>query len=116
MFKKVVLCVVLLLPLWARAQLPDFTDLVEKQGPAVVNISTTQTVRSQLAFARKGLSDLDVKPDFLGILEKRLENKNTPGEYVAKLWQSKFNGSVEQTLPEILADIWERTKGNQPIS
>jgi serine protease Do len=48
MFKKVVLCVVLLLPLWARAQLPDFTDLVEKQGPAVVNISTTQTVRSQL--------------------------------------------------------------------
>lgn len=24
--------------------LPDFTDLVEKQGPAVVNISTTQTV------------------------------------------------------------------------
>ena len=26
--------------------LPDFTDLVEKQGPAVVNISTTQTQRS----------------------------------------------------------------------
>lgn len=25
--------------------LPDFTDLVEKQGPAVVNISTTQSVR-----------------------------------------------------------------------
>ncbi len=27
------------------ASLPDFTDLVEKQGPAVVNISSTQTVR-----------------------------------------------------------------------
>ena len=26
--------------------LPDFTDLVEKHGPAVVNISTTQTIRS----------------------------------------------------------------------
>jgi serine protease Do len=26
--------------------LPDFTELVEKQGPAVVNISTTQTARS----------------------------------------------------------------------
>ena len=25
--------------------LPDFTELVEKQGPAVVNVSTTQTVR-----------------------------------------------------------------------
>ncbi|MGH8636419.1 MAG: DegQ family serine endoprotease [Burkholderiales bacterium] len=27
--------------LGARAQLPDFTDLVEKHGPAVVNVSTT---------------------------------------------------------------------------
>ena len=35
----VVLCAVL--PLVATAQLPDFTDLVEKQGPAVVNISIT---------------------------------------------------------------------------
>jgi serine protease Do len=35
--------------LLAQAQnrgLPDFTELVEKQGPAVVNISTTQTARS----------------------------------------------------------------------
>ncbi|WP_300450336.1 DegQ family serine endoprotease [Accumulibacter sp.] len=35
--------------LLAQAQnrgLPDFTELVEKQGPAVVNISTTQSVRS----------------------------------------------------------------------
>ncbi len=35
-------------PLWAAAQgreLPDFTDLVEKQGPAVVNISTTQVIK-----------------------------------------------------------------------
>ncbi|MCM8594446.1 DegQ family serine endoprotease [Accumulibacter sp.] len=34
---------------FAQAQnrgLPDFTELVEKQGPAVVNISTTQTARS----------------------------------------------------------------------
>ena len=33
---------------WAAAQgkeLPDFTDLVEKQGPAVVNISTTQVIK-----------------------------------------------------------------------
>ncbi|MES1982001.1 MAG: DegQ family serine endoprotease [Pseudomonadota bacterium] len=27
-------------------ELPDFTELVEKQGPAVVNISTTQTIRN----------------------------------------------------------------------
>ncbi len=35
-------------PLVAGAQLPDFTELVEKQGATVVNISTTQTVRSPL--------------------------------------------------------------------
>jgi serine protease Do len=29
----------------AANNLPDFTELVEKQGPAVVNVSTTQTVR-----------------------------------------------------------------------
>jgi gamma-glutamylcysteine synthetase len=74
-----------------------------------------ETVRSQLAFARKGLSDLGAKPDFLGILESRLENRNTAGEYVAKLWQSKYNGSVEQTLLEVVVDIWQKTRNNQPI-
>ena len=37
-----------LVPLASAAQLPDFTDLVEKQGPAVVNISTTQSVKNPL--------------------------------------------------------------------
>ncbi|MEO7728491.1 MAG: DegQ family serine endoprotease [Burkholderiales bacterium] len=37
---------VVITPLTAVAQLPDFTDLVERQGATVVNISTTQTVRS----------------------------------------------------------------------
>ncbi|MBI4189254.1 MAG: DegQ family serine endoprotease [Betaproteobacteria bacterium] len=48
MLRKFVLFLILLLPLPVAAQLPDFTDLVEKQGPAVVNISTTQTVRNPL--------------------------------------------------------------------
>jgi serine protease Do len=38
----------LLVPISVQAQLPDFTELVEKQGPAVVNISTTQSVRNPL--------------------------------------------------------------------
>src|SRR2546421_396143 len=33
----------------AQAQLPDFTRLVEDQGNAVVNISTTQAVRRPTA-------------------------------------------------------------------
>ena len=49
------LCAVLVLFLFSSlglAQgraLPDFTELVEKQGPAVVNISTTQIVRGNAA-------------------------------------------------------------------
>ncbi len=48
--RKILLLCMLLLPLGAVAQardLPDFTELVEKQGPAVVNISTAQTVRER---------------------------------------------------------------------
>jgi gamma-glutamyl:cysteine ligase YbdK (ATP-grasp superfamily) len=73
------------------------------------------TIRSQIDFARKGLADLGLKEEFLNILEKRVENKNSPGDYVAKLWHEKFNGSLEQTVSEIIAHIWEKTKTNQPI-
>ena len=45
MLRRIMLLAVLL-PLTALAQLPDFTDIVEKQGATVVNISTTQTVRN----------------------------------------------------------------------
>jgi len=48
MLRKFVLFMLVLLPVTAAAQLPDFTELVEKQGPTVVNISTTQTVRHPL--------------------------------------------------------------------
>jgi len=34
------------LPFSVAAQLPDFTDLAEKQGPAVVNVSTTSSGRA----------------------------------------------------------------------
>jgi serine protease Do len=48
--RKLLLLFALLIPLGSSAQareLPDFTELVEKQGPAVVNISTAQTVRER---------------------------------------------------------------------
>ena len=48
MLKVLALVFLLFAPVASPAQLPDFTDLVEKQGPAVVNISTTQSVRSPL--------------------------------------------------------------------
>jgi serine protease Do len=48
MLKRLLLAVLLVVPIAAAAQLPDFTELVEKQGPAVVNISTTQAARNPL--------------------------------------------------------------------
>ena len=73
------------------------------------------TVRNQLAFAHKGLKDLGTKPDFLYILERRLENRSTAGEYVAKLWHSSYDGSMEEALLEVASDIWQKTKSNSPV-
>jgi gamma-glutamylcysteine synthetase len=83
---------------------------------AKTHFNIIETIRNQLDFARKGLSDLGIKPEFLGVLDSRLESRNTPGEYVTKLWQEKFNGSVEQTVFEVISNIWERTKNNRPIT
>ncbi len=44
--------------------LPDFTDLAEKQGPAVVNVSTTQTVQSQQGTPQLPFSEDDPFYDF----------------------------------------------------
>jgi len=49
MLKRFVFALFFLVPVATAAQLPDFTDLVEKQGSTVVNISTTQSARSALA-------------------------------------------------------------------
>jgi gamma-glutamyl:cysteine ligase YbdK (ATP-grasp superfamily) len=82
---------------------------------AKTHFNIIDTMRSQLDFARKGLSDLGISVGFLDILDKRLENRNSPGEYVAKIWSEKFNGSVNQTIYEIISDIWQKTKENHPI-
>jgi serine protease Do len=48
MLKRLFLALLFAVPVAAAAQLPDFSELVEKQGPAVVNISTAQSVRNPL--------------------------------------------------------------------
>jgi gamma-glutamyl:cysteine ligase YbdK (ATP-grasp superfamily) len=83
---------------------------------AKTHFNIIDIIRSQLNFARKGLTDLGIDVGFLNILDKRLENRISPGEYVAKIWSDKFNGSVSQTVYEIISDIWQRTKENQPIT
>ena len=83
---------------------------------AKTHFNIIDIVRNQLNFARKGLSDLGINVGFLDILDKRLENRVSPGEYVVRIWSEKFNGSVNQTIYEIISDIWQRTKENQPIT
>lgn len=73
------------------------------------------TIKVQLDYARKGLSDLNVKPEFLNVLDGRVKNRISPSEYVANLWDKKFNGSINQTVFEIISHMWERTKNNRPI-
>jgi gamma-glutamyl:cysteine ligase YbdK (ATP-grasp superfamily) len=82
---------------------------------ATSHFNIMDTVRSQLDFAKKGLNDFGLKEVFLNLLEKILENKSSPGNYVAILWHEKFNGLVEQTVSEIVAHMWEKTKTNQPV-
>jgi gamma-glutamylcysteine synthetase len=91
-------------------------SVVRSGFDAKTHFNIADTIRNQLDFARRGLADLGVKSEFLSILDKRLEHKATPGGYVAKLWHDKFNGSIEQTLFEILSNIWDRTKSNTPIT
>ena len=64
MFRKVMLLVLFLSPLHGYAQLPDFTELVEKQGSTVVNISTTQSPRAQAAPQSPQLREDDPFYDF----------------------------------------------------
>lgn len=83
---------------------------------AKTHFNIIDTIRSQLNFARKGLSDLGVNTEFLKILDTRLENKISPSEYVARLWHKKFNGAVSETIYEVISDIWQKTRQNQPIA
>ena len=47
---------------------------------AKTHFNIIDIVRSQLNFARKGLSDLGINVGFLDILDKRLENRVSPGD------------------------------------
>ncbi|TMG78784.1 MAG: trypsin-like serine protease, partial [Betaproteobacteria bacterium] len=64
------------LSLAVQAQLPDFTRLVEEQGNAVVNISTTQAVRRSAAVPQvPGMEDEDVLEFF-----RRFIPRQPPGQ------------------------------------
>jgi gamma-glutamyl:cysteine ligase YbdK (ATP-grasp superfamily) len=91
-------------------------SVVRSGFEAKSHFSVADTAHGQLAFARKGLGDLGIKPGFLGILESRVENRTTAGEYVAHLWQSTYDGDSEKAVMEVVSKVWENTRYNKPIS
>jgi len=88
---------------------------VQSGFDAASHFQLIDTIKVQLDYAKRGLIDLNIKPEFLNTLEGRVKNRISPSEYVANLWDQKFNGSIEQTVVEIISHLWERTRNNHPI-
>ncbi len=86
MFRYFVVALCLLLPLQSAAQLPDFTELVEKQGSAVVNISTTQKNRNALS---RQLPQLDENDPFYEFFRRFSPNPG-PREFQSQSLGSGF--------------------------
>ncbi len=82
---------------------------------ANTHFDITEAAKSQICVAKQGLSELGLGSEFIGILETRLNNKTSPGLYVSRLWESKYNGNVNQTVSEIIQHVWDKTKDNSPL-
>lgn len=91
MLKRLLLIFLLAAPLASAAQLPDFTDLVERQGPAVVNISTTQSVRNPLLPQIPNLQEDDPFYEFF----RRFIPQPGPREFQSQSLGSGFIISTE---------------------
>ncbi|MGE5640858.1 MAG: trypsin-like peptidase domain-containing protein, partial [Clostridia bacterium] len=59
--------------------LPDFTRLVEEQGNAVVNISTTQAVRRSALPQVPGLEDEEIQEFFRRFIPRQQPGPQSPG-------------------------------------
>ncbi len=86
MFRSLILALCLLLPLPSTAQLPDFTELVEKHGAAVVNISTTQSTRNA---ASPQMPQLDENDPFYEFFRRFIPNPG-PREFQSQSLGSGF--------------------------
>jgi serine protease Do len=91
MFRYFFLALCLFVPLQSVAQLPDFTELVEKQGAAVVNISTTQSA-SRNALSRQ-LPQLDENDPFYEFFRRFMPNNPNPGQQGPRGYQAQSLGS-----------------------
>ncbi|HEX2831112.1 MAG TPA: DegQ family serine endoprotease [Burkholderiales bacterium] len=88
MLKRFVAALIFLIPLQVFAQLPDFTDLVEKSGGAVVNISTT--MKSTNPLAQRGGPNIPEDDPFYEFFRRFMPN---PGPGAPREFQSQSLGS-----------------------
>ena len=82
---------------------------------AKTHFDIVETAKSQIHIAKQGLADLGLGSEFIKILESRINNKTSPGLYISKLWETKYNGNAAQTVSEIIQHAWDKTKENIPF-
>ena len=70
--------------------LPDFSELAERQGPAVVNISSTQVIRGQAQASPFPFDDSDPAFEFFRRFMPRIPNGGVPREFENKSLGSGF--------------------------
>ena len=70
--------------------LPDFSELAEKQGPAVVNISTTQVVRGQAQMMPFPFDENDPAFEFFKRFIPRVPGGGVPRDFENKSLGSGF--------------------------
>jgi hypothetical protein len=103
-------------PLRPLASIREERNAVIHSGyNAKTHFDVTDTAKSQIHTAKQGLAELGLGSEFIKILETRLNNKTSPALYVSRLWESKYNGDVSQTVSEIVQHVWEKTRNNIPL-
>ena len=98
MMHKIILVILFGLSSLASAQnrgLPDFTDLVEKQGSSVVNISTVQTQSTATSRTFPGMPNIPEDDPFFELFRRHMPPNTAPREFESKSLGSGFIVSTD---------------------